>query len=978
MRLYDWMSKSRLEMPSPQSQEEVLFALALEKPADQRPAFLDAICGSDSALRQRLDALLAAHDGTGALPPTDSPAANATIKLNLPDVEDEAVGKTIGRYKILEKVGEGGCGVVYVAEQTEPVRRRVALKVIKLGMDTKQVVARFEAERQALAMMDHPNIAKVLDGGSTEHGRPFFVMELVRGIRITDYCDKNNLTTKERIDLFIRVCQAIQHAHQKGIIHRDVKPSNILVTLHDGVPVPKVIDFGIAKATEGRLTDATVYTQLNQFIGTPAYMSPEQAEMSGLDIDTRSDIYSLGVLLYELLTGTPPFDPHLLLVSGLDAMRKTIRESEPVRPSTRFATLKGEDLTTTAKRRSTEIAKLIHQLKGDLDWIVMKCLEKDRTRRYETANGLAADLKRHLDNEPVLACPPSTAYRFQKSFRRNKLAFAAATAVFVALCLGIVATTLQSLRATRAEKTTKEAKNDAVAREAETKAVLEFVENHVLAAARPEGQEGGLGRDVTMRKTIEAAAQYIKEGFTNQPLIEAKLRLTLGKSFYFLGDAQRAAEQEEAARAIYTRLRGPNDPDTLLAMHNLASSYDMLGRIDEALKLREETLARRRAKLGSDNLDTIASMNNLGLSYGNVGRMADALKIREETLTRFKAVEGKDHPDTLMAMNNLANAYFALGRYDDALKLREETLALYKAKVGPDHPDTLRAMGNLATSLDFAGRHDEALKLREETLALRRAKLGPDHYSTLLSMSALGDSYESLGRNADALKIREETLAMRKAKLGPDHPDTLLSMKNVADSYVALKRPAEALKLRQETYALRKAKLGADHPDTLTSMEEVAESLHALDRDAEALTMVDECLRLTEGKAEDPYLITQAYNTRFNAFLKTTNIAGCQQTMEKWEKLNLTDSTSLYLSAGFRVVLADMLRASDKSPAIARQADSNLDLSMAFLKQSVAAGFKDASWMTKDTNFDSLRNRDDFKALMSAMSADKPSQTGKQ
>jgi hypothetical protein len=361
--------------------------------------------------------------------------AKPTIRIE-PPVEEDLSGH-IDRYKILQKLGEGGCGVVYMAEQTEPVRRRVALKVIKLGMDTKQVIARFEAERQALALMDHPNIAKVLDAGTTEKGRPYFVMELVKGIRITDYCDQNHLSTEERLGLFTLVCHAIQHAHQKGIIHRDIKPSNILVTLHDGVPVPKVIDFGIAKATEQALTEKTVFTAFGQFMGTPAYMSPEQAELSGLDIDTRSDIYALGVLLYELLTGKTPFDAKELLQAGLDEMRRRIREEEPMRPSTRLSTMADADLTEVAQQRHAEPSKLTRFIRGDLDWIVMKCLEKDRTRRYETANGLATDIRRHLTNEPVVACPPSAAYRFQKMVRRNKLAFAAITAVAAALLLGL-------------------------------------------------------------------------------------------------------------------------------------------------------------------------------------------------------------------------------------------------------------------------------------------------------------------------------------------------------------------------------------------------------------------------------------------------------------------------------------------------------------------------------------------------------------
>ncbi len=360
--------------------------------------------------------------------------------------------------------------------------------------------------------MDHPNIAKVLDAGTTEFGRPYFVMELVRGIRITDYCDQNQLSTKERLELFIKICQAIQHAHQKGIIHRDIKPSNILVTLHDGVPVPKVIDFGIAKATEGRLTDATVYTQLHQFIGTPAYMSPEQAEMSGLDIDTRSDIYSLGVLLYELLAGSTPFDAQELMSQGIDQMRKTIREKEPMRPSTRFAMLKGEDLTTTAKRHSADKSKLMHQLKGDLDWIVMKCLEKDRTRRYETANGLAFDLKRHLNNEPVLARPPSAAYKFQKAFRRNKLAFTAGIAIAAVLLLGIIVSTWQSLRATRAKQQAQAAQaQEAVQREKAVEAQAnETILREQADTARQQAQTAELAaRQRAYASDMNAAAQAL-------------------------------------------------------------------------------------------------------------------------------------------------------------------------------------------------------------------------------------------------------------------------------------------------------------------------------------------------------------------------------------------------------------------------------------------------------------------------------------
>jgi serine/threonine protein kinase len=426
--------------------EESLFEAArnLGDPTACR-AFLDQACAGEPDLRSRLEALLeASREGEKffkeaerfELPPS-SPTAAPVATGNAELSSDEGLGKRVGHYKLLQKIGEGGCGVVYMAEQERPVRRRIALKVIKLGMDTKNVIARFEAEQQALAMMDHPNIARVLDAGATETGRPFFVMELVRGVKITQYCDENNLDTGQRLELFIQICQAIQHAHQKGIIHRDIKPSNVLVTLHDGLAVPKVIDFGIAKAIETRLTDKTLFTAFEQVIGTPAYMSPEQAEMSGLDIDTRSDIYSLGVLLYELLTSKTPFDPKELVQHGLDEMRRRLREQEPQRPSTMVTTLQGAELMVTAKNRHAEPPKLISLLSGDLDWIVMKALEKDRRRRYETSNGLAMDIQRYLDNEPVVARPPTRLYLIEKLIRRNKVLFSAGCAVAAALIIGL-------------------------------------------------------------------------------------------------------------------------------------------------------------------------------------------------------------------------------------------------------------------------------------------------------------------------------------------------------------------------------------------------------------------------------------------------------------------------------------------------------------------------------------------------------------
>jgi serine/threonine protein kinase len=487
------------------TEEEIFDAARTINDAAARHSYLERACDGDADLRVRIEELFATADAAESFFADGSSAVrtlggelHAATRTVSPATKDHYVGTRIGNYKLLEHIGEGGCGVVYMAEQEKPVRRRVALKIIKLGMDTRSVIARFEAERQALAMMDHPNIARVLDAGATESGRPYFVMELVRGFKFTEYCDTNRLTTGRRLELFSSVCQAIQHAHQKGIIHRDIKPSNILVTLHDGVPVPKVIDFGIVKATEAQLTDKTLFTAYAQIIGTPAYMSPEQAEMSGLDIDTRADIYSLGVLLYELLTGRTPFDPKRLLESGFDEMRRTLRERDPQKPSTILTSLRNEELTTTARYRHSEPPRLISQLRGDLDWIVMKALEKDRKRRYETANALAMDIQRHLNHEPVLARPPSRGYRLQKLVRRNKTLCASAAAITLVLVCGLAVSTWMYWRE-------RQARHRAVAAEREQGRLREIAERGLQTEAE-------LRRQAEAREKITQAASLIGLG----------------------------------------------------------------------------------------------------------------------------------------------------------------------------------------------------------------------------------------------------------------------------------------------------------------------------------------------------------------------------------------------------------------------------------------------------------------------------------
>jgi serine/threonine protein kinase/tetratricopeptide (TPR) repeat protein len=684
--------------------------------------------------------------------------------FEVPDVTDsrettratEQSGDRIGSYKILEKIGEGGCGVVYLAEQEEPIRRRVAVKVIKLGMDTRSVIARFDAERQALALMDHPNIAKVFDAGATEKGRPFFVMELVSGPKITDYCDRNKLSTEQRLELFVQVCRAVQHAHQKGIIHRDIKPSNILVAAgDDGSPILKVIDFGIAKTTTDQpLTDKTLFTVYEQFIGTPAYMSPEQAGLGGLDIDTRSDIYSLGVLLYELLTGQSPFDLPDLRLSAIGHILHLIREHEPLRPSARLTTLMEKELGIVAERRRTDPTKLRNLVRGDLDWIVMKALEKDRTRRYERANSLLVDIQHHLTNEPVVARPPSTLYRFCKFARRNRLVLVAGTATTMALGIGGIIAAWQAIRASNALQGA-----DAQARLA--KSVIEYLKSDFLrqADSREQANQGHQGKgQLTVHEALDRAAQRIGTRFGNEPLVEASIRATIGETYVNISEANRAIPHLERALELRRKLLDQDQPDTLASMHLLALGYRETWQTERAIALFEDTLNRQQIVLGDNDAATLRTGYDLGMAYRNAKRFSESIAVQSRVLEQRRVLLGPDHPDTLHSISALAVAYSDSGDEPTAIPLFEESLRGRRARLGPGHPDTLWSMNGVAGRYLVAGKVSEAAHLYEEAFTQMKFQLGYQHHDTAMVLENLALAYGAQGRESNAAAIYLDTI----------------------------------------------------------------------------------------------------------------------------------------------------------------------------------------------------------------------------
>jgi eukaryotic-like serine/threonine-protein kinase len=785
-----------------------LFLAACEQPPEKRLAFLDAECGEDDALLAEVAELLDFHEEET----TREELATASL---LEDLE------SIANYRVLQKVGEGGMGEVYEAEQTKPVRRRVALKVIKWGMDTKEVLARFESERQALALMNHPNIARVFEAGTTDSGRPYFAMEYVKGVPITEYCDTHRLSTDERLNLFIEVCEGVQHAHQRGVIHRDMKPSNVLVTIRDDKAVPKIIDFGVAKATSQRLTERTVFTELGQWIGTPEYMSPEQAEMTGLDIDTRTDVYSLGVVLYELLVGAQPFDSTTLRKAGFDEMRRRIREDEPQRPSTRVSSL-GGDSEVAAQRRRTNPANLARELKGDLDWIVMKALEKDRTRRYSTPMDLSEDVRRHLRNEAVVASPPSAVYRLGKFVRRNRVAVAAALLVIAALILGIVGTSVGLVQARR---------------EADASRQVVRLVSGILGGMDPGS---AYGHAQSIDEVLDRGVARIDRELVGQPLVRAHLKSIVGRVYLGLGELDRSGPLLAEALELRLSELDENHPEVAESLNSLGNQQLNIGHFQEAHDLFARAVTAYEATLGPDHIAFGMALNNLGFAQERLGQYDRALT----SLDRARAIaERADGPDSLSAAGVIFNQgilYRDLGKTERSIELSRRCLEIRERQLGPDHTGVGWAACVLGLDHEFLGDRETASRLQE------RAPLGDHSYAVSLPLWRLAVLRSAEGDYEEARRLLDRVLEIHRGPLGGDHPDFVPILRSHAYLLRREGDVAAAGRAHLEELALAERVYGAEHAEYAMALYGTAHHEYSVGNLDEAWRIWEQCRDVLE------------------------------------------------------------------------------------------------------------------------------------
>lgn len=793
-------------------QVKEIFEACLECPPERRDAFLDQACAENATLRLEGASLISAYGRSEGL---------SVHPWTREFLEEGEPGKVIGQYRLIRKIGEGGMGQVWLAEQAEPLKRLVALKLIHGGIFDPALLRRFQAERQSLASMDHPTIAKVFDAGATEAGQPYFVMEYVPGEPITTYCDTRKLTLPQRLELFIQACEGVQHAHQKAIIHRDLKPANILVVDVDDRPMPRIIDFGLAKVVRQFADDTNPATRAEGFVGTPGYMSPEQAGSS--DIDTRTDVYSLGVVLYELLTGQLPFDANKLKQLPFYEILRQVMEQDPLRPSLRAAE-NTELAISSAGKRQSDPKKLAAQLRGDLDWITMKALEKDRTRRYGTPSDLGKDVRRYLDHVPVDARPGSLPYRIAKYVRRHR--FGVATTAVLAMLLPAFAI-LQAIELRR------------IARERDRAGRITEFMTEMFKVSNPSEERGN---QVTAREILDKASGNIRTGLAQDPETQAQMMMVMGKVYDNLGLYPQADSLLRRAADIRRSTLGTENSDTAASMRALAWTLGHEGRYPEAESLQRQVLEIQKRKLGAENPDTVSTMADLAVILADEGHYPEAEKLQRQALDLRRRLLKGDDPNIAASLENLGTVLQMEAHYPEAEKLDKEAIATRSRVLGPDHPDTIATTNNLANVLYFEGRYPEAEKLDQQVLDERRKVFGAENPLTLKTMSNLANVLHREHREAEAEKLCRETLAIQQRVLGPEHPETLMSMNNLTAILSKESKYSEAEQIGQQVLEIRRRVLGPEHPLTLRAMSNLADSLTKLGNWSEAEKLLRQAL----------------------------------------------------------------------------------------------------------------------------------------